>query len=114
MIVVLKQALLITSFVVIMMLLIEYINVQTRGIWQRVLRQSRSGQILLGALQPTSGSASLLGGPYRDLAPAERARVGYLAEGHFRYGWMRIEQLARFVSRTHPRWDAVRYQEFLD
>ena len=50
MIVVLKQALLITSFVVIMMLLIEYINVQTRGIWQRVLRQSRSGQILLGAL----------------------------------------------------------------
>jgi hypothetical protein len=39
----------ITSFVLIMMLLIEYINVQTRGIWQQRLRQSRWGQILFGA-----------------------------------------------------------------
>jgi hypothetical protein len=49
-IVVLKHALMITSFVLIMMLLIEYINVQTRGVWQRVLRASRGGQILLGAI----------------------------------------------------------------
>ena len=48
--VVLKQALLITSFVVIMMLLIEYVHVQTRGVWQRGLRSSPSGQILLGAV----------------------------------------------------------------
>ena len=47
---VLKHALMITSFVLIMMLLIEYINVQTRGVWQRRLRQSRAGQILLGAV----------------------------------------------------------------
>ena len=47
---VLKHALMITSFVLIMMLLIEYINVQTRGVWQRVLRGSRGGQILLGAI----------------------------------------------------------------
>jgi hypothetical protein len=39
----------ITSFVLVMMLLIEYINVQTRGSWQQALRKSRSGQILLGA-----------------------------------------------------------------
>jgi len=45
---VLKHASMITSFVLIMMLLIEYINVQTRGVWQRVLRGSRGGQILLG------------------------------------------------------------------
>jgi hypothetical protein len=32
---VLEQALMITSFVLIMMLLIEYINVQTRGSWHR-------------------------------------------------------------------------------
>jgi hypothetical protein len=36
---VLKHALIITSFVLIMMLLIEYINVQTRGVWQQVLRK---------------------------------------------------------------------------
>ena len=47
---VLKHALMITSFVLVMMLLIEYINVQTRGSWQQALRKSRSGQILLGAV----------------------------------------------------------------
>jgi len=41
---VLKHALMITSFVLIMMLLIEYINVQTRGRWQLSLRRSRFGQ----------------------------------------------------------------------
>ena len=44
MIAVLKHALMITSFVLIMMLLIEYINVQTRGAWQQALRKSRAGQ----------------------------------------------------------------------
>ncbi len=46
---VLTHALMITSFVLIMMLLIEYINVQTRGVWQTALRGSRAGQLLLGA-----------------------------------------------------------------
>jgi hypothetical protein len=46
---VLKHALMITGFVLIMMLVIKYINVQTRGTWQRMLRQSRFGQYLLGA-----------------------------------------------------------------
>ena len=47
---VLKHALMITSFVLIMMLLIEYMNVQTRGVWQQRLRRSRGGQVLLGAV----------------------------------------------------------------
>lgn len=46
---VLKHALMITSFVLIMMLLIEYINVQTRGHWQQGIKKSRYGQYLLGA-----------------------------------------------------------------
>ena len=49
MISVLKHALMITSFVLIMMLLIEYINVQTRGAWQQALSKNRAGQIVLGA-----------------------------------------------------------------
>lgn len=44
-----KHALMITSFVLIIMLLIEYINVQTKGIWQKGLKKSRFGQYLLGA-----------------------------------------------------------------
>lgn len=46
---VLKQSLMITSFVLVMMLLIEYVNVQTRGAWQAALRKNRAGQIVLGA-----------------------------------------------------------------
>jgi len=45
-----KHALMITSFVFIMMLLIEYINVQTRGSWQDFLKKSRWGQYFFGAL----------------------------------------------------------------
>ena len=47
---VLKHALMITSFVLIMMLLIEYINVQTRGSWQQSLKKTRIGQYVLGAV----------------------------------------------------------------
>ncbi len=45
----LKHALMITTFVLIMMLLIEYVNVQTQGTWQLALRNSRFGQYVLGA-----------------------------------------------------------------
>ena len=45
-----KQALMITSFVFIMMLLIEYINVQTQGNWQEALKRNRWGQYLIAAL----------------------------------------------------------------
>jgi hypothetical protein len=45
-----KHAVMITGFVLMMMLLIEYVNVQTRGSWQSGLRQSRFGQYVLGAV----------------------------------------------------------------
>ena len=41
------HALMITSFVFIMMLLIEYINVLTKGSWQDSLKKSRWGQYVL-------------------------------------------------------------------
>jgi hypothetical protein len=44
-----RHALMITSFVFIMMLLIEYINVQTQGRWQDSLKKNRWGQYFLGA-----------------------------------------------------------------
>lgn len=45
-----KHSLIITSFVFIMMLLIEYINVQTEGVWQKEIKESRWKQYFLGAL----------------------------------------------------------------
>ena len=46
---VLKHAIMITSFVLMMMLLIEYINVQTRGEWQESLKKNRLTQYILAA-----------------------------------------------------------------
>jgi len=52
----LKHALMITSFVFVMMLVIEYINVQTKGGWHDSLRKSRWIQyILSGLLGATPG-----------------------------------------------------------
>lgn len=45
-----KHALTITSFVFIMMLVIEYINVQTQGSWQEALKKNRWRQYLLGSI----------------------------------------------------------------
>ena len=45
-----KHALVITSFVLIMMLLIEYINVQTKGSWQESLQKKPIGQYILGSM----------------------------------------------------------------
>lgn len=45
----LTHALMITGFVFVMMLVIEYLNVFTQGIWQRGLRGSRWKQYLLAA-----------------------------------------------------------------
>lgn len=45
----LKHALMITSFVFIMMLVVEYVNVQSRGGWKRLFEGKRGRQYLLAA-----------------------------------------------------------------
>ena len=47
---VLKHAFMITGFVFIMMLAIEYVHVQTRGAWQERLKESRWGGYLLATV----------------------------------------------------------------
>jgi ABC-2 type transport system ATP-binding protein len=40
------------------------------------------------------------------LDPLElRRRVGYLAEDQTMYGWMRVEEIVRFVAPFYPTWD---------
>lgn len=46
---VLRHAILITGFVFVMMLIIEYINVQTKGLWQNNLAESKWKQYFLAA-----------------------------------------------------------------
>jgi len=45
-----KHALMITGFVFVMMLVIEYLNVLTRGSWQQRLAKYKWGQLVLAAL----------------------------------------------------------------
>lgn len=47
---ILKHAIMITGFVFSMMLVIEYINVQTKGAWQSVLKKWKWGQYLIAAI----------------------------------------------------------------
>ena len=63
-------------------------------------------RMLLGLLAPTRGSSSILGRPSARLRPEDRARIGYLAEGHFAHGWMQVRECARFQSSCFPRWNA--------
>lgn len=44
-----NHALMITSFVFVMMLIIEYINIQTQGVWHESLQKSKWKQYFLGA-----------------------------------------------------------------
>ena len=46
---VLRNSVLITGLVIIMMLLIEYVNIHSHGKWFTKLRQNRYGQVVLGA-----------------------------------------------------------------
>src|SRR5262249_21334130 len=53
-------------------------------------------RMILGLLEPTRGSASILGQESSNLQPETRARIGYMAEGHPVYGWMRVGRYATF------------------
>lgn len=70
--------------------------------------------MILGLVEPTRGEARVFGHPSGALPPDVRARVGYLAEGHHIYPWMRIDELARFTQGTHPRWNGGRFRGFLE
>src|SRR3954452_14802554 len=62
-------------------------------------------RLLLGLLKRDDGAIRILGlDPQRE--PLElRRRIGYLAEDQTMYGWMRVEEIVRFVAPFYPRWD---------
>ncbi len=68
--------------------------------------------LMMGLLKRDSGEIRVL-----NLDPAThpvevRRRVGYLAEDQTMYGWMRCEEILRFMAPFYPTWDhqlALRY-----
>jgi ABC-2 type transport system ATP-binding protein len=71
-------------------------------------------RMLLGLLEPTRGSAVVLGEDCQHLSPANRGRIGYVAEGHPLIGWMRVRDLAAFQRTFYPRWDGKLCSRILD
>ena len=70
-------------------------------------------RLLLGLLPPTRGRSELLGCDSQSLTPQVRTRVGYLAEGHFLWRWMRVRDAARWQRETFPRWDQSLFDAIL-
>ncbi|MDQ2702600.1 MAG: ATP-binding cassette domain-containing protein [Pseudomonadota bacterium] len=70
-------------------------------------------RILLGFMPPSSGSASILGRDSRLLAPADRARIGFVNEEHTLPGWMRVAQVTAMQRRQYPRWNQRAYDEVI-
>lgn len=59
-------------------------------------------RMLLGLLPPDGGSVRVLGLDPARHALEIRRRVGYLAEDQRMWGWMRVEQLLRFMAPFYP------------
>lgn len=62
-------------------------------------------RMLLGFMAPTRGSSTVLGKDSQELTPADRARIAYVAEGHFIYGWMKIRELEALQSSSAASWN---------
>ncbi|SDT92207.1 ABC-2 type transport system ATP-binding protein [Verrucomicrobium sp. GAS474] len=67
--------------------------------------KSTTIRMLLGLVEPTRGSAEILGHPCDALTPEVRARIGYLPEGHHVYGWMTVAECGKFQSAFFPQWN---------
>jgi len=62
-------------------------------------------RMLLGLLHSTRGRSALLGCDSENLTPEVKARIGYLAEGHVLFAWMRIRDHADFLRSYYPTWE---------
>jgi ABC-2 type transport system ATP-binding protein len=90
-----------------------------RGAVYGLLGRNGSGKtttirMLLGLLHPTRGRSALLGCDSEALTPEVKARIGYLAEGHNLYGWMRIRDHSEFMRSFYPQWDRMWFDSAME
>ena len=71
-------------------------------------------KMLMGLLKPDGGTMSVLGtDPLVDPIQVRRS-VGYLAEDQAMFGWMKVEQLIRFIAPFYPTWDHELAQQYVN
>jgi ABC-2 type transport system ATP-binding protein len=71
-------------------------------------------RMILGLLEPTRGSSTILGHDSTALPPAARARIGYMAEGHPVYAWMRVGQWGSYQRGFHAHWNQDFFAAVID
>jgi len=72
-------------------------------------------KLMLGLLEPTAGSAHLLGCDSTALPPAVRQRIGYVTEGHRLFRWMTIARLEKFQQAFFPKqWDGKFFADMIE
>ncbi len=69
--------------------------------------------ILNGFLQPRSGECLIYGENSQRLTPENKARIGFLIEGHVQYSFMNIHQIEKFYSGFYPKWNNEPYWELM-
>ncbi len=75
--------------------------------------KSSAIRMLLGLLEPTRGSSSILGENSLEFTPETRAKIGYMAEGHPVHGWMKVAECARFQSSFYPSWNDKAFRSII-
>jgi len=69
---------------------------------------------LLNILQPTSGSARILGVDSTRLGPVQMAQIGYVSENQRLPEWMTVRQFLDYCRPLYPTWDPVFCSKLLD
>lgn len=60
---------------------------------------------LLNVIQPTRGTATVLGTDSRAIGPALLGRIGYVSESQAFPGRLRVGEFFEYVRRAYPQWD---------
>ncbi|MFC1587276.1 ABC transporter ATP-binding protein [Planctomycetota bacterium] len=71
-------------------------------------------RMLLGLLEPTSGSSTVLGQNSLNLTPDLKARIGHLSEGHHLYRWMTVATCGKFQAGCFPKWNWNIFNQVVD
>jgi ABC-2 type transport system ATP-binding protein len=71
-------------------------------------------RMILGLLEPTRGSSTILGHDSMALPPAARARIGYMAEGHPVHAWMRVSQCGSYQRGFYAHWNHDIFSSVID
>ena len=76
--------------------------------------KSTTLRMILGFLEPSRGSSSLLGYDSRFIPPSVRASIGYLAENHPVIGWMTVAQAAAYQAAFFSKWNQKIFDATID